>query len=674
MPIAYNKETGEILTLGDDGKWAPPKMAQNPETGQKLFLDGSEWKPLPAMAGLSAKDKTIEQNSFMPRVQAALEQGATMGFSDEVGAAGAATGRFLKDLTSGQPVADAWKHAGERYDERLAGQRALSKEFARDNPGTNMALETLGGFSMGPKQQPMSIAGTATLPPAQSATLPQMALQGAKVGATYGGVTGFGTGEGGFGDRAANAAIGAGAGAAVGAATPVIAQGLAHGWDVAKNLVGATDPDKTAQQLILRAMERDGMSPQDAAQRFQQWQASGAKPEALVDIGGENVRGLMRGAASVPGPAKEAAQTFIEQRQAEQGSRIAKDVADMISPNTDFAGTVDNLMQSRARMAQPIYEKAVNPANLVPDDEFAKLAADPFIAKTIGQVRSDPLYGMGEIPPNSMPVLDAAKKQIDDAIGAAVRAGRNNEARLLGQKKDAIVSLADSAFPDYAAARQAWSGPSQSMEAMDLGRSILKADADVTARQIAALPAGDKEFFRAGVVKAIKDTADKVQDGGDITKRIFGNKAIREKLAAAFDTPADFSAFENAIKREANMFATNQQIGPRQGSRTAVLESEMQDVRKNPIVQFAADVFHRGPFQAVGGAASHLYDRGRGINAETSQALARYLLETNPNSVHNVFSTVQGTQNLDRARAAAIARQLQLIGAQEGRMAGGATY
>lgn len=48
MPSAINKETGEILVLSSEGDWTPAKLAQNPETGERLFLDGDEWKPVPA--------------------------------------------------------------------------------------------------------------------------------------------------------------------------------------------------------------------------------------------------------------------------------------------------------------------------------------------------------------------------------------------------------------------------------------------------------------------------------------------------------------------------------------------------------------------------------------------------------------------------------------------------
>lgn len=57
MTVAFNKETGEVLTLGADGRWAKAAMAQN-DKGERVFLDGDQWKPLPKPAAPSGPDQT----------------------------------------------------------------------------------------------------------------------------------------------------------------------------------------------------------------------------------------------------------------------------------------------------------------------------------------------------------------------------------------------------------------------------------------------------------------------------------------------------------------------------------------------------------------------------------------------------------------------------------------
>lgn len=43
-PIAYNEQTGEALMLTPEGQWAPSRIAENPETGEKLAWDGQGWQ------------------------------------------------------------------------------------------------------------------------------------------------------------------------------------------------------------------------------------------------------------------------------------------------------------------------------------------------------------------------------------------------------------------------------------------------------------------------------------------------------------------------------------------------------------------------------------------------------------------------------------------------------
>lgn len=660
MPSAYNEKTGELLTLSPGGQWVKPQMAQNPETGEKLFLDGNAWKPMPSVA-LGTPEQNKVRASFegpLSRATDVVRQGATLGFSDELAAALSTPVPFLKNLPQGLPAAS--EAAGKRYNDVLAYERAKLKEFKQEHPVGSAALETLGGMVLGPGVMRAS-AGSAPLRPGPGGAMPSLPMTMGKTAAsaaTVGGIAGFGGGEGGFGNRLEDAATTGAISGLVGGATPLVLKGVGTVGDLAGNLLGRGNADEQAMQMTLRALERDSLDPSSLRQA--------GKPEALVDLGGENVRGLMRGAASIPGPARQMTQEFVAGRQAGQGGRIADDVANLISPNTNYASTVDDLIASRARAAQPIYDRVMRPDAVVPDEKFASLVQDPYIAQAIGKVRENPLYGMAELPPNSLPVLDATKKQLDDLIGAAKRAGANNEARLLTQKKDAILSLADEAFPDYRLARDAWSGPAQSVEALELGRNILKESAEVTAAQIKNLPQNDREFFKAGVVRAIKDAADNTQDGADITKRFFNKPALREKLQAAFDTPAEFEAFEKAMKAERAMYDNAQFINPRAGSKTAPTGEDVADIRKNPVVQFVTDTFRQGPFQAVGNAAGNLYDRGRGIRPSTSEALAKMLLETDPQKLQAITGNLAGQRSLDQQRAIEMARQLRLIGQAEG--------
>lgn len=140
----------------------------------------------------------------------------------------------------------------------------------------------------------------------------------------------------------------------------------------------------------------------------------------------------------------------------------------------------------RQKVAGPIYREVIKPENVIPDEKFASVAGDDFLKNTIAKVKNDPLYGLKDLPDNSMPVVDMAKRHIDDLIESAKRAGENNKVRLLQGKKDTLVSIADAAFPDYQKARAMFSGKSPEVESLQSGIVGLIEDLPNTKLQEAA--------------------------------------------------------------------------------------------------------------------------------------------------------------------------------------------
>jgi hypothetical protein len=66
MPVAVN-DAGDILTLGDDGQWKPATMAQNPQTGTSLYLDGKDWKPVTDLkASMRSTGETVSRAVSQP--------------------------------------------------------------------------------------------------------------------------------------------------------------------------------------------------------------------------------------------------------------------------------------------------------------------------------------------------------------------------------------------------------------------------------------------------------------------------------------------------------------------------------------------------------------------------------------------------------------------------------
>jgi hypothetical protein len=486
------------------------------------------------------------------------------------------------------------------------------------------------------------------------------ALQGAKVGSGIGAAYGFGEGEGGIPERLASTVQGAAVGGALGGAAPFVVEGGAAGLrKMAQPIVDRMGPANAGARRLARAMERDGLSADDLIR-----QARELGPEATIaDAGGANVRGLGEVIAQSPGRGMEAAQVL--QRRAEgQGQRIADSVNRGLS-GRDIVAAGDDLIAQRSAAATPLYERSVNPANLIPDDRFAALAGDDFMAGLFQKVQGDPLLGMKNLPPNSMPVVDAVKKNIDDMISAAQRAGENNRARLLMQRKDALVQIADEAFPEYAAARAAFSGPSQSMDAMAIGRDFFKTDPRTLAQQVQQLSEGDREFLRAGVADRLKEMLAGTRDSADATRRIFGNDRIRQQLQAVFPDEQSFATFAKEMEREA-LFANNrnQMLS---NSRTHFRNAAEADLAAESSDGVMGMLFSGRPIAAAGEGARKLLNAIRRPPESVREELAQLLFtQGNGGQALNALNQRAQAASLSAAQRAQLAKMLTQGGGQVG--------
>lgn len=172
-------------------------------------------------------------------------------------------------------------------------------------------------------------------------------------------------------------------------------------------------------------------------------------------------------------------QDFYIRRAGQVDNAIGKELTN-ISPvdsveqagmmTRDAAGkAVKAARKARSDAAKPLYEFVNDPNTLIPDADFAILKGDKFLSGEIKKVKGRDLYGMESYPDNSLPVLDQVKKNLDDQIESASRAGNRNEARLLKQRRDRLLDVTDKVYPDYPVARSAFAGDSPAVDDLEKG-------------------------------------------------------------------------------------------------------------------------------------------------------------------------------------------------------------
>jgi hypothetical protein len=510
-------------------------------------------------------------------------RGLTFGLSDKIGAAVLATGHEL-GLKSPRDVAgpnDSWSEA---YRRNLAGLRQEGETFTQTNPVASKASEAAG-----------VVGSVASLPSkgalAAAGLIPKL-VEGAKVGATAGGIGGFGGSkdESVTGDLAATgtgAAIGSGIGAAGGvvadrAVSPFIS------WLTRK--FGPSAAENQAVQAIAKRMTQDAAAGGPSAQdMLDLLNAAPQKPQALVDVAGENVRAYGGRLARQPGEARQIARDVLNTRDVGAGPRIASDIDTGISAGGSAYDTNEALMDARSRAARPRYNEAFQQQqvwsprlqNFLDDPvmrqglrrgmELERIDSvtnnRPFDPTTLGvDLDAEGNVAFRDAP--NMRVLDAGKRGLDSMIADErdpITGRLSQRGVSLDQFRRAYLNALDGLDTNgtYAAARAAWAGPSASMDAVRAGQAVLSRRPEEIAADVAKLrqgSPGDLEFYRLGAADAIKEKIAKTGMGGDEAKRLIGNQYTQQQLRPLFDRQADYDRFINSVMAENRMFETRQKL------------------------------------------------------------------------------------------------------------------
>jgi hypothetical protein len=335
--------------------------------------------------------------------------------------------------------------------------------------------------------------------------------------------------------------------------------------------------DKAIQKVgerFAQDAEAGGLTAQEALDGLRRGQETG-KPMTLADLGGENVRGLAGNVARAPGPSRNAMRTFYDERDAAAAARLDQDVAQYVSGGPSMHKTAVDLMEGRATAAAPLYEKAyaANPdmASAALTEVLSTPAGKGALSAARTKMQNDRVP-VSEQGANGMSLrtMDYVKRSLDDQIGAARRAGENDQARILTKLKNDFVrevDALDASGGAYAQARAAYAGPSQSLEALEAGRDLFKMKPEQIAQDFAKLSPADQEFFRLGAADVIRERIQKTGFGGDEAKAVIKNSWMQKQLQPIFKTPEDFGRFVDAVTDERRMFEGRREVMG--GSQTA---------------------------------------------------------------------------------------------------------
>ena len=670
--------------LEDEFTNMPKAASVEPPPG--YVLEGSEPRAVPL------------KQQVTPRRTSAMDlavQGMTFGFSDELlggkDAAGGLISSIASDIKSGKSpdwskAADAAKAA---YETSTAENRAGLKQYREESPILSTGAEVVGGLA--------ALPGAGMAKGAEFLGRLPAWLKASGLGALYGGAYGAGTAEGDLQDRA----LGLGAGATVGGATGGLAHGVIRGGQAIYGkarggLERVFNPEQAASRKLAEAIARDEKTPARLAARLKD-----LGPQAtLADAGGENVLGLARAAASVPGPAKNRAAMVLNQRAEAEASRISTAVGKGLKPQDYFAAE-DTFLSALKDNAAPLYEKAYEAGKSLSSPELNSLLNRPVAkqamkeAAALAQIegrRVSPLVpelteqaklsgakvlkgGIGKGVTTE--AIDDLKRGIDTLIereSNELTGKLNKKGYALSDFKRQLMRETDRLNPHYKTARAQYAGDAEVLNSLRDGRDFMKLDAERIARKVHDLSDAAKEAYRSGAARAVKDIVENTPDQSSAARKLFGKSITRQKIKAVFPE-GKFGAFAKSMVAEQQFAKTK--AGVLSGSRTTPLAAEMDDL-KSMAGNVGAILGSQSPFghalvaSGIGRKIAERAAQGM-LGAAPEQELAKMLFSRNQAANQRVLDDlVKRGLAPNREMANAIIQAVVAgLTQQEGRLIGG---
>jgi hypothetical protein len=480
-----------------------------------------------------------------------IAQGLTANFSDEIRGLVEASGANSDDPASVYSLLSGalkyWsgdQDAKKRYDDAVTRERRLNKSAEEQHP----IASTVG-----------SVAGAIALPlgaASQAATLPARMATGAAVGAGLGGLSGAGEGQG-VKDSISRGVAGAGIGSVLGGAAPATVEGIIRGGraiagPVANAIRGVRNPEDEAARRVATAIGRDLKNDPNAVSRLTPNEfissAQQGGPATLMDLGGETTRALARSSANTSPEGRAILSRTINDRFEGQNDRVTGWLRDSFH-YPDAAAQAQALSDVSKTINKPAYAKAfAEGRNGVWDDELSEISRAPVVQDAVAAAtkQAQNKSAGGKIGAdvadrwvnNGKPTLefwDLVKRQIDQEINVAKRAGKNEDVGTLTEVKNAIVSKLDAAVPSYSAARSGAASFFGAQDALEAGQKFVtssSSSADAR-RALSKMSPTERQLFQDGFVSKFTDDLSKISERRSVLNKIAESPAAREKLNIA---------------------------------------------------------------------------------------------------------------------------------------------
>lgn len=475
-----------------------------------------------------------------------VAQGLTFGFGEE-----------LESLPYYLP-------GGESAEEARTRIRGEMQQYREARPVVSGAAELAGGLATGGGLAALGargVRGAATL---------------ARSGLLQGALGGAGAMEGGLKERAVGAATGGALGGALGMATAGAAQ-------TGRRLLKG--PQSPVTQMVEEAMTMVRTTPQQATEEAARQMAASPQATVMTALGTPAIR-KARAIEAIGGEAGTAMGDALRQQIASRGQRLQ----DAFTRTTgigkeDVFETLQDLADKRREASAPLYEQVMEQPPIASEKLEQFLSSRPSLAQAMQKARTLAAeegvqltmvdLGNGQsIPARTPRFLDYVKRALDDQIYSGkdfdgTSLGSSQRRAMLGTKK-ALVAQLDDMIPGYKAARDAYAGPTQLMNAMDAAEDFASRGTkpgDIREFVNSLTSESEKEFFQRGWLNA---QLNKI-DAGTLSQKQLKQPLFEQQVKEVFGDKAP--EIVNAIRAEVDI--TDMASAAVTGSRTTPLAEDV---------------------------------------------------------------------------------------------------
>jgi len=587
-------------------------------------------------------------------------KGMTSNFSDEgIGA--------LKSFISSDPknIAEAMKKISPQepqpspMDVGIALERVSQSEYSQENPLRSAT------YQMGGAMFPSLV----TKKPGPSSTMGQMGLAGI-VGAT----SGIGESEAElFSPETGKEAL---TGTGIALASVPVAKGL--GFLVGKGYRSAVSAMFDSPQRMgvdqSRAMIREALGSDAGGvdEAIKMILEKSGKPYTLADIG-PNSRAYLDAVNQLPGPGKQVAKTFLEDRDKGLLKRLTTDMQVAFGGKAAYFDEFNALKDARSVIGGKLYGAAL-PRPVEITTEFTELLQRPSMklaydrAVNLAQeqgiklpkVQIDSQSGK-LVTDKGLPVTNIdttfmhyMKMGLDDLIytGKSPTSGMGNtQLGSIKQTRGAFIDLLDNSNPAYKRARNYWANDTAVMDAMNEGRSIFSkkpADLDALLNDVKTMSKSEKDALRLGTMQSLLDRLGGAQTSDTMVSAV-GNPAMDilknpknvRIIRATFDSDEAgknaYNKFMSNLMSEVEMKTTSKVVlqGSQTAGRTEAIKAIKEGAQRELPVMTGAQFIMRA-------LQRDFADMGDQQLKATASEIARVLTTSDPTKLQKIAKELAG--------------------------------